>query len=79
MLVLPPLGVVKLRLATRLDSRALRGDGILASVAAALAGLTLVGLVAGSEWSVYWPDPVAAALIAVFLLREGRGMLRAGR
>jgi divalent metal cation (Fe/Co/Zn/Cd) transporter len=76
LLVLPPLGVVKLRLATRLESRALRGDGILTTVAAALAALTLVGLVAGREWSVHWLDPLAAVLIAAFLLREGRAMLR---
>ena len=48
MLVLPVLGVLKLRLAGHLGSPALRGDGVLTLAAAALAAITLIALLANS-------------------------------
>ena len=63
-LVLPVLGVMKLRVAGRLGSPALRGDGVLTLAAASLAAITLVALLANSLLDWWWADPVAALVIA---------------
>jgi divalent metal cation (Fe/Co/Zn/Cd) transporter len=69
--MLPPLGVLKLRVASRLESQALRGDGVLTLAAAALAAITLVALLLSSVLDWWWADPVAALLIAAALAAEG--------
>ena len=68
--VLPPLGVLKMRVAGGLESQALRGDGVLTLAAATLAGITLVALLANSALDWWWADPAAALLIAVALATE---------
>jgi divalent metal cation (Fe/Co/Zn/Cd) transporter len=70
LLVLPPLGLMKLRLAGHLGSPALRGDGVLTLAAAALAAITLVALLVNSAFEWWWADPVAALLIAGALATE---------
>lgn len=75
-LVLPGLGVLKLRLARVLGSAALWGDGVLSAVGAALALVALAGAAAQSWWGWWWSNPVAAVLIASFLIREGIRTLR---
>ena len=70
LLVLPVLGVMKLRLAGRLASPALRGDAVLTLAAAALAAITLVALLANSLLDWLWADPAAALVIAVALATE---------
>jgi divalent metal cation (Fe/Co/Zn/Cd) transporter len=70
LLVLPVLGAMKLRLAGRLGSPALRGDGVLTPAAAALAAITLVALLANSVLDGWWADPAAALLIAIALATE---------
>jgi divalent metal cation (Fe/Co/Zn/Cd) transporter len=70
-LVLPVLGAVKLRLAGPLDSRALRGDGILSAAGAALAGAALAGVAVDRVLGWWQADPAAASLIAVFLAWQG--------
>lgn len=75
-LVLPGLGIVKLRLARILGSPALRGDGVLSVAGASLALVALAGAGAQSWWGWWWSDPVAALLIASFLVREGIRTLR---
>jgi divalent metal cation (Fe/Co/Zn/Cd) transporter len=69
--VLPGLGFVKLRLARTLRSAALRGDGVLSAAGAALALVALAGAAVQSWWGWWWGNPVAAVLIALFLIREG--------
>ena len=69
--VLPVLGRVKLRLARRLGSPALRGDGVLSAAGAILAAAALAGLAADRTLGWWQADPAAAAVIALFLLREG--------
>ncbi|WP_052434246.1 cation transporter [Streptacidiphilus melanogenes] len=76
LVVLPPLGVVKLRLGRLLDHQALRGDGILSLVGGALALAALAGLAADERFGWWWTDPAAAMLIALVLLREGARTLR---
>ena len=70
LLVLPPLGLMKLRLAPRLGSAALRGDGVLTVAAAALAAITLLALLANSVVGWWWADPLAALIIAIALALE---------
>jgi divalent metal cation (Fe/Co/Zn/Cd) transporter len=70
LLVLPVLGVMKLRVAAHLGSPALRGDAVLTLAAAALAAITLVALGANSALGWWWADPAAALLIAIGLATE---------
>ena len=70
LVVLPVLGVMKLRVAGSLGSPALRGDAVLTLAAAALAAITLVALLANSALDWWWADPAAALLIAVALAAE---------
>jgi divalent metal cation (Fe/Co/Zn/Cd) transporter len=76
-IVLPTVAVWKIRLAGRLNSRALRGDGILTGAGAVLALVTLLAIVADNAFGWWWSDAVAAILIAAFLASEGVEALRA--
>ena len=70
LLVLPWLGLMKLQVASRLPSQALRGDGILSVAAAALAAITLATLLVNAAFGWWWADAVAALLIATALVLE---------
>ena len=70
LLVLPALAVMKLRLGGRLESPALRGDGVLTVAAAALAAVTLLALAANSLLDWWWADPAAALVICAALAAE---------
>ena len=71
LLVLPPLGRLKLRVAAGLGSGALRGDAVLTLASAALAATTLVALVVNAAFDWWWADPIVALLIAGALGLEG--------
>jgi divalent metal cation (Fe/Co/Zn/Cd) transporter len=71
LLVLPPLALGKLRLAGRLGSKALRGDGVLTAIGATLAALTLLGLVLDALLGWWWSDAAAALVMSGLLVREG--------
>lgn len=70
LIVLPALGVMKLRLGRQLDSPALRGDGVLTLAASALAAVTLLALAANSLLGWWWADPLAALVISSALAAE---------
>jgi divalent metal cation (Fe/Co/Zn/Cd) transporter len=70
LVVLPVLGVKKLRVAGLLGSPALRGDGVLTLAAAALAAIALVALLTNSLLDWWWADPAAALVIAIALACE---------
>jgi divalent metal cation (Fe/Co/Zn/Cd) transporter len=70
LLVLPWLATRKLRVASALPSRALRGDGVLTLAAATLAAITLLALLATAQLGWWWADPVAALMIATALAVE---------
>jgi divalent metal cation (Fe/Co/Zn/Cd) transporter len=76
-LVLPFLAVAKFRLARRLPSRALRGDGVLTAMGAALAAAALLGLVLSDAFGWWWADAASALVIATALAREGSMVFRA--
>jgi divalent metal cation (Fe/Co/Zn/Cd) transporter len=71
LIVLPWLGRLKLRLAARMASGALRGDAILTLASATLAATTLAALLVNSALAWWWADPVVALLIATTLAIEG--------
>jgi divalent metal cation (Fe/Co/Zn/Cd) transporter len=68
--VLPWLGLLKFRVASRLASKALRGDALLTAASAALAAVALAALLLSSEFGWWWADPAAALLIATALAIE---------
>ena len=76
-LVLTPLGIVKRRLGTALSSLALRGDGLLSLLGAAMAALALGGLVLDRLFGWWWADRVAALLVAALAAAEAL-QIRAG-
>lgn len=71
MLVLPVLANAKIQLGEALDSRALRADGVLSGAGAALAAAALIGFGLSEAFAWWWPDAIAAIMIALVLLREG--------
>lgn len=75
----PPLAYGKIRLATQLNSGALRGDGVLTAVGAGLAAVTLLGLLVNTQLGWWWADPLAALLITAVLLCEGWRALQESR
>ena len=79
LVVLPVLAVVKLRLAARLDSPGLHGDGVLTVAGAVLASAVLIGLLLDRSLGWWWCDPVAALLISVLVGGEGGRTLVASR
>jgi divalent metal cation (Fe/Co/Zn/Cd) transporter len=62
--VLTPLAYGKRRVAAELGSRALRGDGTLSGIGAAVALLALTGLALDRSFGWWWADRVAALIVA---------------
>ena len=70
--VMAVLYVAKMRIATRMQSRALRAEAM-ESLFCDLQDLTiLVGLALNSLLSWWWADPVAALVLVPFFIKEGR-------
>jgi divalent metal cation (Fe/Co/Zn/Cd) transporter len=64
-IVMPALGIIKLRLGGRLDSGATAGEGTQNLMCAAQAAAVLAGLAVVAVWPGGWPvDPVIALGIA---------------
>jgi len=74
--VLPWIAAIKLRLAGRIPSVALRSDGILTAGAATLAAVTLVAVALDGSHGFWWLDPAVALVIACALAVEGTRTLR---
>jgi divalent metal cation (Fe/Co/Zn/Cd) transporter len=71
LLICPWLGLVKRRIAEKLESRATYGEGTQNLLCAILAGAVLVGLAANAFFGLWWLDPTIAFLIAAICVREG--------
>jgi divalent metal cation (Fe/Co/Zn/Cd) transporter len=69
--LLPPIALRKRQIARRLASGALRADSLLTGIAAALAGISLLGLTAATRFGWWWADAVAALIVAAVMVREG--------
>ena len=75
-LALPPLALAKRRVATALDSGALRADSLLTGIAAVLAALSLASFVL-TEWlGIVGADAVGGLIVAGVLAREGLAAFR---
>lgn len=84
LVALTALAVRKRHLSVRLPSHALRADGNLTAVGAALAAVTVGGIVMAGAFDWWWADPAAALVIALGAIgvgaRTARGTAtRAGR
>ena len=74
--VLIPLGVAKHRAGDALMSHALKGDGTLSGIGAALGFIAVGGLLANQFLGWWWADRVAALGIAVIAAAEAVRVLR---
>ena len=69
---MPPLAAAKARVGQKLNSAATRSEGRQNLLCAYLSAALLVGLVTNVAFGWWWADPVAALVIAVTALHEGR-------
>lgn len=79
LVLLPPLAILKYRVARQLGSGALRADSVLTGVAALLAAISLVGLGAMTAFGLWWADSVGALVVSALVLREGAASIAASR
>ncbi len=78
LLIMPLLGIGKLRAADELGSRALRQEAKETLACAYLSFALLLGLGANALAGWWWADPAAALLMVPWLLREGLEALEGG-
>lgn len=71
LLIMPGLSWAKLRLAARLESKALRAEALETLACSYLTVTLLIGLGANSLLGWWWADPAAAMLMVPWLVREG--------
>jgi divalent metal cation (Fe/Co/Zn/Cd) transporter len=72
LIVMPLLAWGKLRVARRLDSRALQADSTQTVLCTYLSAFLLIGLVANALLGWWWADPLAGLAIAGIAAKEGR-------
>ncbi len=72
LVVMPVLAVAKRRVGHRMSSRTVVADSGQTMLCSYLSAVLLVGLVANATLGWWWADPVAALVIAVLAVREGR-------
>lgn len=77
--VMPWLGVTKRRLATRLDSAALRGDADSSFTCGYMAATVLAGLALNALFQWWWVEYVAALVFLIWLVAETREALEEAR
>lgn len=79
LVVMPVLAFYKKKIATKINSRALRADAM-ETLACSYLSLTLVlGLGLNALFGWWWADPVAALAMVYFLIREGWEAIEEGR
>ena len=72
---MPILAGYKLKVAARLNSRALRADAIEAIMCSYLSIVLMIGLAATRILGWWWLDSVAALALIPFLIKEGRAAI----
>lgn len=75
---MPILAGFKLKVAARLNSRALRADAIESITCGYLSIVLMVGLAATWLFDWWWLDSVAALALIPFLIKEGRAAISGG-
>jgi divalent metal cation (Fe/Co/Zn/Cd) transporter len=73
---LPPLSLAKRRVATALDSGALRADSLLTGIAALLALISLLALALTELLGIAGADAIGGLIVAAVLAREGLSAFR---
>ena len=73
---MPPLAAAKARVGEKLNSAATRSEGRQNLLCAYLSAALLVGLIANAALGWWWADPVAALVIALAAVDEGRDAWR---
>lgn len=71
LIVMPVLARLKLRVARKIDSRALQADSAQTRLCTYLSAVLLGGLIANALLGWWWADPIAALAIAGLAVREG--------
>jgi divalent metal cation (Fe/Co/Zn/Cd) transporter len=69
--LLPPLSLAKRRVATALDSGALRADSLLTGIAAVIALISLLAYILTETLGIAGADAVGGLIVAAVLAREG--------
>jgi len=72
LIVMPLLAWAKRRVGKRLGNPVLMAEATESTLCALLSGGTLLGLVLNATLGWWWADPVAAIVIAVLAVKEGR-------
>src|SRR5881397_2054333 len=75
---MPILAAYKLKVAARLDSRALRADAVESITCGYLSIVLMIGLAATWLLGWWWLDSVAALALIPFLIKEGRAAISGG-
>ena len=79
LIVMPFLAMYKKKIATEINSRALRADALETLACSYLSLTLLLGLGANALLGWWWADPVAALAMVYFLVREGMEAVQEGR
>lgn len=79
LVVMPGLGLTKRRLATRLDSAALRGDADSSFTCGYMAGAVLLGVGLNALFGWWWAEDIASLLFLFWLVGETREALEGAR
>jgi divalent metal cation (Fe/Co/Zn/Cd) transporter len=72
LVVMPLLAWAKRRVGKKLDNPVLMAEATESALCALLSGATLVGLLLNAALGWWWADPVAALVVAVLAVKEGR-------
>ena len=79
LIVMPFLAMYKKKIATEINSRALRADALETLACSYLSLTLLVGLGGNALFGWWWADPVAALAMVYFLVKEGWEAIKEGR
>jgi divalent metal cation (Fe/Co/Zn/Cd) transporter len=76
LVVMPLLARAKRRVATQINSRAMKADSRQTDLCAYLSAILLGGLLLNALFGWWWADPLAALVMSPIIVREGVEALR---
>lgn len=71
LLIMPYLGIMKKRIAIKINSPALEADAMETIICSVLSAILLAGLGLNALFGWWWADPVAGLVMVVFIVKEG--------